>query len=295
MKTWGMNARISGWAVYSQDPVSWSVLLYRLKLGWEDFTNEQLLICVSTAPRLQKIPSCCQGHKSVQFSRSIVWPLCDPVACSMPGFPVHHYLLELAHTHVHRVGDAIQSSDPLSSLLLLPSIFLSIRLFSNESVLRIRWPKYWSFSFSISPSNEYSGLISFRMERLDLLAAQGTLRSLLQHHSSKASIQEHKGRANTRRWNWLSWDHFFLFGKVQIQKVKVWSCHHILLFKEKLVTSVVIFLYLKPPLVEAYLQKLERLNFSSWHSSIPLSSVLSRMWVLDPKSKEEYLKASSVS
>ena len=123
MKTWGMNARISGWAVYSQDPVSWSVLLYRLKLGWEDFTNEQLLICVSTAPHLQKIPSCCQGHKSVQFSRSIVWPLCDPVDCSMPGFPIHHYLLELAHTHVHRVGDAIQSSDPLSSFFSCPQSF----------------------------------------------------------------------------------------------------------------------------------------------------------------------------
>ena len=76
-------------------------------------------------------------------------------------------------------------------LLLLPSVFLSIRVFSNESVLRIRWPKYWSFSFSISPSNEYSGLISFRMDWLDLLAVQGTLKSLLQHHSSKASILWH--------------------------------------------------------------------------------------------------------
>ena len=73
-------------------------------------------------------------------------------------------------------------------LLLMPSIFPSIRVFSNESVLRIRWPKYWSFSFSISPSNEYSGLISFRIDWLDLLAVQGTLKSLLQHHSSKASI-----------------------------------------------------------------------------------------------------------
>ena len=73
-------------------------------------------------------------------------------------------------------------------LLLPPSIFPSIRVFSNKSVLRIRWPKYWSFSFSISPSNEYSGLISFRMDWLDLLAVQGTLKSLLQHHSSKASI-----------------------------------------------------------------------------------------------------------
>ena len=76
-------------------------------------------------------------------------------------------------------------------LLLLPSIFASIRVFSNESALRIRWPKYWSFSFSISPSNEHSGLISFRMDWLDLLAVQGTLKSLLQHHSSKASILRH--------------------------------------------------------------------------------------------------------
>ena len=76
-------------------------------------------------------------------------------------------------------------------LLLLPSIFLSVRVFSNESALHIRWPKYWSFSFSITPSNEYSGLISFRMDWLDLLAVQGTLKSLLQHHSSKASILRH--------------------------------------------------------------------------------------------------------
>ena len=83
--------------------------------------------------------------------------------CSRPGLPVPHQLPELTQTHVHRVSDAIQPSYPLSSLLLPPSIFPSIRVFSNESTLHIRWPKYWSFSFSISPSNEYSGLISFRM------------------------------------------------------------------------------------------------------------------------------------
>ena len=107
--------------------------------------------------------------------------------CDMPGFPVHHQLPELAQIHVHWVGDAIQSSHHLSPLLL-PSIFPSIRVFSNESVLCIRWPKYWSFSFSISPSNEHPGLISSRMDWLDLLAVQGTLKSFLQHHSSKASI-----------------------------------------------------------------------------------------------------------
>ena len=114
--------------------------------------------------------------------------LCDPMDCITTGFPVHHQIPELAETHVHRVGDAIQPSHPLSSPLLPPLIFPSIRVFSNESVLHIRWPKYWSFGFSISPSNEYSGLISFRIDWLDLLAVQGTLKSLLQNHSSKASI-----------------------------------------------------------------------------------------------------------
>ena len=127
---------------------------------------------------------------SVQFS-SVTHScptLCDPKDCSMPDFPVHHQLPELTQTHVHRVGDAIQPSHPLLSLLLLPSIFPSIRVFSSESVLHIRWPKYWSFSFSTSPSNEYSELISFRMDWLDLLAVQGTVKRLLHHHSSKASI-----------------------------------------------------------------------------------------------------------
>ena len=106
----------------------------------------------------------------------------------MPGFPVHHQLSELAQTHVHWVGDPIQPSHPLLSPSPPASIFPSIRVFSNESVLHIRWPKHWSFSFSISPSKEYSGLISFRIDWLDLLAVQGTLKSLLQYHSSKASV-----------------------------------------------------------------------------------------------------------
>ena len=98
--------------------------------------------------------------------------------CSAPGFTVHHQFLKLAQTHVHRVGDAIQSSHPLCHpLFLLPSIFPCIRVFSNESALCIRWPKYWSFSFNISPSNEFSGLISSRMDWLGLLAVQGTLKS----------------------------------------------------------------------------------------------------------------------
>ena len=101
---------------------------------------------------------------------------------SMPGLPVHHQLPEFTQTHVHRVGDAIQPSHPVSSSSP-PAPNPSIRVFSNESALRMRWPKYWSFSFHISPSKEHPGLISFRMNWLDLLAVQGTLKSLLQHHS----------------------------------------------------------------------------------------------------------------
>ena len=113
--------------------------------------------------------------------------LCNPMNHSTPGLPVHHQLLQLLKLM------SIESVMPSSHLILYcpllpPSIFPSIRVFSNESVLHIRWLKYWSFSFSISPSSEYSGLISFRMDLLDLLAVQGTLKSLLQYHSSKASI-----------------------------------------------------------------------------------------------------------
>ena len=107
--------------------------------------------------------------------------------CSMSGFPVPHYLPEFAQTHVCWVSDDILCCP----LLLLPSVFPSIRVFSNELVLCIRWPKYWLFSFSISLSREYSGLISFRIDRFELLAVQGTLKSLLQHYNSKASILKH--------------------------------------------------------------------------------------------------------
>ena len=106
--------------------------------------------------------------------------------CSTPGFPILHYLPELAQTHVHLLSDDIQPAHPLSSPLLLLLIIPSNRVFSNESALNIRWPKYWSFS--ISPSREYSGLISFRIGWLGLPAVQGTLKSLLQHYSSKTSI-----------------------------------------------------------------------------------------------------------
>ena len=114
--------------------------------------------------------------------------LCDSMNHSTPGLLVHHHLPEFTQTHVHQVGDAIQPSHPLSSPLPPAPIPPSIRVFSNESTLCIRWPKYWSFSFSIIPSKEHPGLISFRMDWLDLLAVQGTFKSLLQHYSSKASI-----------------------------------------------------------------------------------------------------------
>ena len=132
------------------------------------------------------------SHSSVQWLSRV--QLCNPMGCSTLGFPVHHQLQELAQTNVYQVGDANQPTHPLSfssSLLLMPSVFPSIRVFSNELALCIRWPKYWSFSFSNSPSNEYSGLISFRMNWFDLLAVQGTLKSLLQHHTSKPSILRH--------------------------------------------------------------------------------------------------------
>ena len=111
--------------------------------------------------------------------------LCNPMDCNMPGFPVLHYFLELAQIHVHWGSDVTQSSHALPPPFILPSTLPSIRVFSSELALRIRCPNYWSFSFSISPSNKYSGLISLRMDWLDLLAVQGTLKSLLQHHNLK--------------------------------------------------------------------------------------------------------------
>ena len=128
-----------------------------------------------------------RGH-SISISSVTQWcpTLCDPMDCSMPGFPVHYQL-----PGTPRNTKSVMPSNSLilcCPLLLLPPIPPSIRVISNESVLHIRWPKYWSFSFSISPSKEIPGLISFRMDCLNLLAVQGTLKSLLQHHRSKASI-----------------------------------------------------------------------------------------------------------
>ena len=126
---------------------------------------------------------CCSVAKLL----SCVW-LCDPVGCCTPGFLVLHCLWEFVQIHVHWVGDVFYHLIFCRPLLLLPSIFPNIRVFSNESALCIRWPKYWNFNFSISPSNEYSVLISFRIDWLDLLAVHGTFKNLLQHHNLKASV-----------------------------------------------------------------------------------------------------------
>ena len=123
----------------------------------------------------------------VQFSRVLI--LCDLMDCSTPGFPVHHQLPELAWTHVHQVGDAIQPPHPLPPTSPFAFNLSSIRAFFSESALCIRWLKYWSFN--ISPSNEHSGIISFWINWFDLLYVQGTLKSLLQHHSSKASLLQY--------------------------------------------------------------------------------------------------------
>jgi len=127
---------------------------------------------------------------TIQFSSvtQLCPTLCNPMNGSMTGLPVHHQHPEFTQTHAHQVGDAIQPSHPLSSPSPPAPIPPGIRVFSNESTLRMRWPKYWSFSFSIRPSNEHTGLISFKIDWLDLLAVQGIPKSLLQHHSSKASI-----------------------------------------------------------------------------------------------------------
>ena len=135
----------------------------------------------------------CCGHDSLRFSSvaQSCLTLCDSMDCSVPGLPGHWSITSARSLPSLTSIESVMPSNHLilcRPLLLLPSIFPSIRAFSNESALCIRWPKYWSFSFNISPSNEHPGLTSFRMDWLDLLALQGTLKSLLQHHNSKASI-----------------------------------------------------------------------------------------------------------
>ena len=169
---------MSGWPIGVKVHVQMCVYMHACVCYFEHVCAFSLWSCV------------CTDADSVQIS-SVSQPcptFCNPMGCSMPGFPVHHQLPEFTQTQVHRFGDAIQPPHRLSSPFPPPSVFPSIRVFSSESLLHISWPKYWSFSFSISPSNEYSGLISFRIDWLDLLAVQETLKSLLQHHSSKTSI-----------------------------------------------------------------------------------------------------------
>ena len=147
--------------------------------------------CSSTQLNSHGAPGKCPYCRYSQSASSVAH-LCltfhDAMDHSMPGLPVHQQLPESTQTHLHFVMMPSNHLVLCHPLLLLPSVYPSFRVFSNESALSIKWPKYWSFSFNISPSNEYSGLISFRMDWLDLLAVQGTLKSLLQHHSSKASI-----------------------------------------------------------------------------------------------------------
>ena len=175
--------------------------------------------------------------------------------CRTPGFPVHHQLLELAQTHIHWVSDAIQPAHSLHPLLLLPSVFPSIRVFSSESALHIRWPKFCSFSFSISPSNEYSGLISCRIDWLNLLAVQGPLKSLLQHHSSKASV--------------LWYSAFFM---VQLSHPYMTTGKTIALTRQTFVGNVMSLLFnMLSRLVIAFLPRSKRLLISWLHS---LSAVI---------------------
>ena len=155
-----------------------SVGLHRVRHDWSDLAAAAYSVHnTSVMPPLLK-------HCSVTKS---CLTLCYPIDCSTPGFLVLHCLLEFAHTLVHWVSDAIQPSHPLAPPFLLPSI-PSIRVFSNESALHIRWPKYWSFSYSISPSSEYSRLISWRNNWFDFLTTQQTLKNILRHYILKASV-----------------------------------------------------------------------------------------------------------
>ena len=191
-----MSDSATPWTVVYQAPMSMG---FHRQEHWNglpfpspgNLPNQGLNLCLLHW-QVYSFPLSHQGSPCLSISLSSVaqscLTLCNLMHCGTPGFPVHHQLLELAQTHIHWVSDAIQPFHPPSCPLLLPSIFSCIRVFSNESALHNSWLKYWSFSFSSSPSNEYSGFISFRINWFELLAVQGTLKSLLQYHSSKASI-----------------------------------------------------------------------------------------------------------
>ena len=167
------NSQFKGkeWIEHSQD----------CKCGLEQYKKTTVLWMTSPV-------SCDKGHHCHCSVAQSFLTLCDPIDGCTPGLPVPHHLPEFAQVHVHCIGDAISHLTLWCPLLLLPSIFPRTRDFSNESAVRIRRPKYWSFCFSISPSNEYSGLISLKTDWFDLLAVQGTFKSPVQHCSSKASI-----------------------------------------------------------------------------------------------------------
>ena len=182
---------IHSWCAYSVDfNKCIMTCIHHCSTIWNNFTALKLLCALPIHPPphtptswqllIFLLTPCCY------CSIGQLWlTLCDPMDYSTPGFPVLHHLLEFAQTHVHWVDMPSYQLILCRPLLLLLSIFPSIRVFSNESALCIMWPKYWIFSFSISPSNEFSGLISFRIDWFDVFAVQGTCKSLLQHHSSK--------------------------------------------------------------------------------------------------------------
>ena len=172
--------------------ISILMMLWRNDLHFQ-MKRTKLPLYFYSSTRCVSLWSCPTVQCSVQFCRSVKSNPLGPHGLKHARRPVHHQLPGFTQTHVNWVSDVIQPSHSLSPLLLPLSIFPSLRIFSNESVLCIRWPKYWSFSFNISLSNEYSGLISFRMDWLDLLAVQGTLKSFLQHHGSKVSTLWHSG------------------------------------------------------------------------------------------------------
>ena len=166
-----------------------SVLSFRTRRKLQAYASScrSLSLNIPTPIKNSNINTAYLAKRPEELLFSQLWvTVCDPMDRSMPGFRMLHYLPEFAQTHVHWIGNALQHFILCHPLLLLPSIFPSLRVFSNESAFRIKWPKYWSFS--ISPSKEYSGLTSFRIDWLDLLAIQGIRKSLLQHHSTIASV-----------------------------------------------------------------------------------------------------------
>ena len=170
-------------------------------------------------------------NRLLLFSQSCL-TLCNPLNCSTPGFPALHYLLEFAQAHVYWVDDAIQPCHPLSLLLLLPSIFLSIMVFSSESVLHIEWPKYCSFSFSISPSNEYSGFISFRIYWFGLLVVQKTIKSppAPQFESNKWRCSKLKEKWNVAPCSTCTYKNLpvFIFSHIFNSLTWIYSAKHLL-------------------------------------------------------------------